>query len=118
MPLFKYDAAPVGEDGNGKGKQRASAANDSPSQSFAVPRSKKTRPQVSHSTFDDPQTGAMGSRTGGGMWAARTRSRDPYRSSTWASSNADINLISEDEEIDDRAGFFAEYNRLAKKVPT
>lgn len=37
-------------------------------------------------------------------------------SATWTTSTGDIGVFSDSEEIDDRAAFVDEYNRLAKKV--
>lgn len=117
MHIYRYDSAPAGDDGKSKGKQPATPANTSPSHAFAIPRSRKARPQVSRSTFDDPSADILEHDARDGIGGSRTRSREPYRSNTWGSSSVDINTVSDDEEVGDRTGFVTEYNRLAKKVP-
>jgi hypothetical protein len=39
-----------------------------------------------------------------------------YTSKTWTNSSGDHNILNDTDELDDRAGFVQEYNRLAKKV--
>ncbi|KAG8350045.1 hypothetical protein FVEN_g11784 [Fusarium venenatum] len=38
-----------------------------------------------------------------------------YTSKTWTNSSGDHNILNDTDELDDRAGFVQEYNRLAKK---
>lgn len=39
-----------------------------------------------------------------------------HTSKTWTNSSGDHNILNDTDELDDRAGFVQEYNRLAKKV--
>jgi hypothetical protein len=75
------------------------------------------RPRISNTTFDRPLRVLPESRTAGDITNLDSRGRRPHRESdTWSSSNADINLLSKEEEVDNPIWFVAEYNRLAKKV--
>lgn len=116
MQTYKYDTAP--SKGKGKGKESVANIVASSSQHLSIPqRRTMTRPRVSDSTFDLPQNTSAMFQTTGGIPMSNTRSKRPYRmSSTWVSSNADINLISKEEEVDDPRPFVVEYNRLARKV--
>lgn len=113
MQTYKYDSTPF----EGKGKEPASNhAASSSKPTYVPPKSTMTRPRVSDNTFEHPQN-ILISQTTGNLVTSDTRIRRPYRTSnTWASSSADINLISKDEEVNDRGYFVDEYNRLARKV--
>ncbi|KAI1500534.1 hypothetical protein F5X99DRAFT_419102 [Biscogniauxia marginata] len=75
-----------------------------------------TRPPLSQSTFARPQTTLNPSRSAGCIPPLEGHDRRIERSSTtWTSSSAELNLLSEGEEVDDRAEFVYEYNRLAKR---
>jgi hypothetical protein len=39
-----------------------------------------------------------------------------HSSRTWTASSGDLGLLSDTDELEDRAAFLIEYNRLAKKV--
>lgn len=39
-----------------------------------------------------------------------------HTSKTWTTSSGDHNILNDTDELEDRAGFVQEYNRLAKKV--
>lgn len=112
MQSYKYDTKPA------KGKEPAINSDRPSTQPKLFPRkSTMSRPQVCEDTFDRPQHTLPASRTAEDEGPSDPRRRQYYRtSSTWTSSNADINLMSEDDGVYDPATFVVEYNRLARKV--
>ncbi|KAI1138702.1 hypothetical protein F5Y05DRAFT_425067 [Hypoxylon sp. FL0543] len=102
MQSYQYDTATTSI----KGKDPATASWSASSQPFPYQR----RRPLSQSTFIRPQAALATSRSLGTLEAHIGR-----RSTTWSSSTRDHELLAERDEVDDRAEFVEEYNRLAKR---
>lgn len=65
---------------------------------------------LSESTFDRPLPASST------FHSLLQNERPLYSSHTWTSSSGDLGLLRDADEVEDRAIFVQEYNRLAKKV--
>jgi hypothetical protein len=82
------------------------------SSSRASSRMAASRTTASPTLRDRPSSGAISQGV-----AISERGRQAHRSSdTWTSSSGDLGILSDTDDIDDRADFIQEYNRLAQKV--
>ncbi|KAH9909961.1 hypothetical protein F4778DRAFT_775869 [Xylariomycetidae sp. FL2044] len=98
-----------------KGKERATWSTSSQPLAFPLKKSIRRHP-LTQSTFTKPQTSLNKSETVGKIKAPGDTNHERHGSTTtWTSSSADIGLLSETEDADDRQHLVNEYNRLAEK---